>query len=163
LEGIGSSLSIGGSEVLTPGGLLSEMGLIRAIESELSSESSFKARGDLITELEGDFTTKSDTTIPFYEFIKRKELSSRTFWQLEELLHLAKVGLKSLGKREIALKRRGERVEILKVPYLPDIPTPIRFNKARERIFNESGYYAKIEEIKGEPQGELPKEPRYKG
>jgi hypothetical protein len=89
--------------------------------------------------------------VPFYEFKERREVASREFWQLEELLHLAKLKLKGLKKREIAFKARGRPCQILKVPFIEDIPeVPELQQRARQRIFTQSGFYSTLEEIQAE-------------
>lgn len=104
----------------------------------------------------GEFSTETETTVPFYEYIKRQELSSREFYSLEELLHKAKVLLKTLKPREIALKRRDKKTLILKVPFTPDIPEiPHFLQEARQKIFTNSKVYATIKEIAQEEKQRL--------
>lgn len=98
----------------------------------------------------GHADVSGESTVPFYEFLKQQELSSRQFWAIEELLHRAKVKLKSLAKGTIALKRRGEKVEILKVPWIKNTPPPKDHGKLREMIFKKSDFYATIGEIEKE-------------
>ncbi|MDW7988451.1 MAG: hypothetical protein RMJ65_07115, partial [candidate division WOR-3 bacterium] len=92
----------------------------------------------------------SVSEVPFYEYIRQKELASREFWSIEELLHRAKVKLKTMKKGVIALKRRGERVKILEVPYIDDVKPPKNKEELRRKIFKSLPYYATIEEIERE-------------
>lgn len=120
---------------------------------------------------EGYSEHHGETTIPFYEYLKRKELSSREFYSLEELLHQAKVFLKGLRKREIALKRRGKNVQVLKVPYVSNIPRVEKYHdRMRKAIFTKTGTYSTIKEIEAEERKRLKalqpsatREPTYKG
>lgn len=95
----------------------------------------------------GHADVHGESTVPFYEMVERRELASREFWSLQEQLHRAAVKLKQLPKGKIALKRRGQPVEILKVPYIPDLPPPQNHQQLRERIFRNSPHYATLEEI----------------
>jgi hypothetical protein len=140
----------GGGAASGSGELFIEEGLILPLrqtmsqhESEMSSHHS--------SEGWGNSEQWSETEVPFYEFKERRELSSRTFYALEELLHLAKQKLKGLRPREICLKKRGEPAQILEVPYIEETPEiPEYKERARERIFKGSGHYATIEEIQRE-------------
>lgn len=152
-EGEGSSQGAGEgiSHVYT------DQGIFPFITPDLAStiESQAKSSGSSHSSSYGSGSGHADvsgsTEVPFYEFEERQEIASREFWKLEELLHLAKLKLKGLQKREIAFKARGKPCEILQVPYIEDIPeVPELQQKARECIFTQSGFYARIEEIEQE-------------
>jgi hypothetical protein len=91
-----------------------------------------------------------ESRVPFYEYLKQQELASREFYSIEELLHQAKVKLKSLERGVIALKRRGEPVKILEVPYITEVKPPQNKEQLRAKIFKSLPYYATIEEIEQE-------------
>ena len=120
---------------------------LREIESQSSNDgySSSSSQGESHSE------SHSEVTVPFYEFKERQELSNRTFYQLDELLHLAKQRLKTLPQRHICLKRRGQPAQILEVPYIEDLPELDDYHdETRVEIFKQSGCYATVEEITAE-------------
>jgi len=88
-----------------------------------------------------------ESEVPFYEYLEQQELASREFYSIEELLHQAKVKLKSLERGVIALKRRGQPVKILQVPYIADVEPPTEKETLRAELFKSLPYYATIKEI----------------
>ncbi len=145
------------------GGLLSAQALLRLHQSH--------STGQARSSSSGQSSGSSHTVVPFYEHLERQELSSRTFWSIEELLHQAQVRMKALAKRQVALKRRGQPAQFLKVPLVKDTTLSDRGHQARNAIFQESGLYAKLEDVKAEQAkrtAELAKavtlkEPKYRG
>jgi DNA polymerase III delta prime subunit len=91
-----------------------------------------------------------ESVVAFYEYLKQKELASRDFYSIEELLHQAMVKLKGLEKGVIALKRRGEPVNVLEVPHIADIKPSVERDILREKIFKNSSFYATIDEVEQE-------------
>jgi hypothetical protein len=147
-RGSGSgSLHGGGQSRIEPSLMNDGLILQRVVFSESEGESSSSSEFEAETEAE----SFSSAEVPFYEFKERQEIASREFWQLQELLHLAKQKLKNLKPREIALKARGRPVQLLTVPYIASVPEIAEYREAaRQQIFTQSGYYATIEEIEHE-------------
>ena len=161
-EGVGQVMSASsGSTVIPQEGLLTP-DIVHHHSSEGSVEN--------FSSGQGYFESEQKSVIPFYEYIKRKELSSREFFGLEEQLFKARVRLKSLKPRYLAFKQRGARTVILKTLDTPDIPRIPKYLKdTRQQIFSKAGCYATLEEIEKEEkerlkslEGQAEKEPTYK-
>lgn len=102
-------------------------------------------------ESESDYESWSEVEVPWYEYKRQEEVSSRTFYSIEELVLFAKQKLKGLQKRQICLKKRGSPPKLLEVPFVSDVAEiPVYRRKTRENIFKNSGYYATVEEIEAE-------------
>jgi len=148
-EGQGNLASSSAGEVYTEEGLLLPLHeTIHLSQGSGAAHSRFSGSGSAHGSSQG--YSESETIVPFYEFLKRRELSTRQFWAVEELLHQAKVELKGLRKGTIALKRRLHPVEILQVPRVPELPPLQNHQQLRERIFKQNPNYAKLEEIQAE-------------
>ncbi len=86
--------------------------------------------------------------VPWYEMIPFKEVSSRTFRDIEEQFTRAMQQLKALPARHMAVKQRGQPMRIVEAPYWPDLHMPARWVEAQiERVLGQSGLYGRIEEI----------------
>lgn len=143
VEGTGDSF--GEAEVFTEEGfILPFRETIHLAESKGSSQSRATGSSQSHAEISGE------TIVPFYEYLKRSQVTNREFWSLQEQFHKVMVKLKQLPKATIALKRRGKSVEILKVPHIPDLPWPENCEELRAWIFKSSGYYATLEEVEAE-------------
>ena len=144
----GKSSGYGSSEGLSE--IFTEEGTIIPLRETLHKGEHQQSSG-YSGESESEYESWSEVEVPWYEHKRQEEVSSRTFYSIEELVLFAKQRLKGLRKREICLKKRGAPPRLLEVPYISDAPEiPVYRQRTRENIFKGSGYYATVEEIEAE-------------
>jgi hypothetical protein len=104
---------------------------------------------------EGETWGESETEQPFYEYIKRRPVSSRTFLNLEEFLTIALQKIKELPRGHFVLKVPGHRALFVCAPFVetPRITARLRAI-ARERIFSQP-CYSRSEEIEAEERARI--------
>jgi hypothetical protein len=107
-------------------------------------------------ESESEFESHSEIEVPFYELEEKQELSSVQFRSPEELKLRSMVKLKTLKKREFALKADNQRVKFDRTLEVPDIELLERLkDQALTEVFQNQPYYASLEEISLEEQARL--------
>jgi hypothetical protein len=98
----------------------------------------------------GSITT---TRVPFYEYIKRRKVSSREFQTVEEQLFEKKKILKSLEKRHYIIKNANPKspATLLKTTTIEECKiSKERLNTCRQTIFTSNAYYSVESEIQEE-------------
>lgn len=70
--------------------------------------------------------SESSAEVPWYEYHKFMELSSRTFRSLEEQLYIKKAQLKRQDNQHAAILIPGKRVEMVKTPTLAEFSNSLR-------------------------------------
>jgi hypothetical protein len=94
--------------------------------------------------------------VPWYEMIPFKEVSSRTFRDIEEQFTRAMQQLKALPPRHMAVKQRGQPMRTVEAPYWPDLHMPVSWIEEQiERVLGQCGLYGRIEEIRAEQTARL--------
>jgi hypothetical protein len=94
--------------------------------------------------------------VPWYEMVPFKEVSSRTFRDIEEQFTRAMQQLKALPARHMAVKQRGQPMRIIEAPHWPDLHMPAGWIEEQiERVLGQSGLYGRIEEILTEQAARL--------
>lgn len=93
----------------------------------------------------------SETTVPFYEFHEYRELTSRTFRSLEEQLYLKKAQLKRQPNQHAAVLLPGQKVQLIKVATLRDLPVSgSQCEEFRQACIETAGCYKSPEAAEAE-------------
>src|SRR5439155_22959450 len=83
----------------------------------------------------------TETTVPFYEFHEYQELTSRTFRSLEEQLYLKKAQLKRQPNQHAAVLLPGQKVQLIKVATLRELPvTERQCEEFRQSCIEAAGF-----------------------
>jgi len=97
----------------------------------------------------------SRSIVPWHRLVKRKELSSREFYSLEEQLYKKMAELKGMPKQHAALKVPGEPVRIFKVTTVEEVDISEHHLTEYQDQILELPYYSTPEEIEQEEQERL--------
>src|SRR2546422_305931 len=93
----------------------------------------------------------TETTVPFYEFHEYRELTSRSFRSLEEQLYLKKAQLKRQPNQHAAVLLPGEKVQMIKVATLRELPvTERQCEEFRQSCIEAAGCYKSPERAEAE-------------
>ena len=93
----------------------------------------------------------TETTVPFYEFHEYRELTSRSFRSLEEQLYLKKAQLKRQPNQHAAVLLPGEKVQMIKVATLRELPvTERQCEEFRQSCIEAAGCYKSPEKAEAE-------------
>jgi hypothetical protein len=96
----------------------------------------------------------TETTVPFYEFHEYRELTSRTFRSLEEQLYLKKAQLKRQPNQHAAVLLPGQKVQLIKVATLRDLPvSDSQCEEFRQACIDSAGCYKSPAEAEAELVG----------
>jgi len=89
--------------------------------------------------------------VPFYEFHEYRELTSRTFRSLEEQLYLKKAQLKRQPNQRAAVLLPGQKVQLIKVATLRDLPVSGgQCEEFRQACIETAGCYKSPESAEAE-------------
>jgi hypothetical protein len=121
-DGIGPTV-IGGSDTMFSGNVSGSVDSYGDSDSESRSNAHTKARG------------KSETIVPFYEFIERQELSSRAYFTVEEIIEQYVAYIQCQPQRHAQFKLGDSKV----VPIVTaQVDTPVVRSKDIVRLIERS-------------------------
>src|SRR5207244_2734108 len=93
----------------------------------------------------------TETCVPFYEFHRYDELTSRTFRSLEEQVYRKKAALKRQPNQHAAVLIPGEPVQLMKVATLRELPVKdSHCEEFRQACMESAGCYKSPEEAEAE-------------
>lgn len=140
----GASISEGASRNETSGISHSVSSGSNWSHSESSSESSSsgysetETRGSSLTKSESTTEGESESIVPWYEYLERKQVSSVQFRNIEEQIYIAAAVVKGQETRSAVVKISEQDVRNIKVPFVHDP----RAGKHSEQYFIKRAYKA---------------------
>lgn len=120
-----------------------------------TSESHGSGTGNSTTFSESHTSGTSRSVVPWYEYHKTTELTSREFMNLEEQLYRKKAQLKKLPSQHYAFLMPEQNVQILKAGTLKgqsDLTTDRQRQEFLEEAFTHAGCFSTPEEVEQEQQ-----------
>lgn len=141
-SGFGHASSMGSTTGMSDGLSIPGMPGVAPTAFAGSMASSMSASGDswynAVGEAENEFYSQSRVTVPFYEYEEFQELSSRTYYSVEEKLEQFITWLKEQPTRRAIVKFHGSQLPPLPV-LTPEIK-PLREDPELLNVFKENIY-----------------------
>jgi hypothetical protein len=140
--------SLGSSELMIPGS-----GGLAGPEVTSMTMMHGSAFGDSDVSSGADSSGRSRSLVPWYEYHKKEELSSREFWNLEEQLYLKKAQLKRQPNQHHAFLMPDSNVQMLKTGNLVDhgkLITDSQRGELKAEAFEHAGCFDTAENVRRE-------------
>lgn len=107
-------------------------------ESSSSGYSETETTGSSVTKSESTTEGESESVVPWYEYLERKQVSSVQFRNIEEQIYIAAAVVKGQETRSAVVKLSEQDVRNIKVPFVHDP----RAGKHSEQYFIKRAYKA---------------------
>ncbi len=152
-SGVGSSYSSGSgyaSHLMPADGLFHQMDTY----SFTNSDSIGSASGEFSSSASGWSSNKSDTTsdsesessgsaiVPFYEYLREQELSSRTYYSIEEMKEKYIAWIMCQPQRHVYIKLKNDKAVPVFISFVQDVP--VREKERKKVIRHSNNRYAML-------------------